>query len=349
MAVEAGGDTAGPDGPKAIVLNSGLEVTAMGLGTAPLGNQFRFVPDADARAVTDGAWDAGLRYFDTALFYGNGLSELRLGEALRWRPRDEYVLSTKVGRLLKPQSRSRIESRFWIDPAPFEVIHDYSYDGVMRSLEDSLQRMALERIDIAFIHDIDNFSHPPEVQKAHFRTAMDGAYKALDKLRSEGLVKSIGVGCNEWQVCGQALRERDFDCFLLAGRYTLLEQEALDSFLPLCEARNVAIALGGGYNSGILATGAVDGAHYNYSLAPEPILARVRAIEGVCKDFGVTLRSAALQFVLAHPCVPTIIPGTRSLAHLEDNLKQISAPIPVDFRSTLKREGLLRDDAPTPA
>jgi D-threo-aldose 1-dehydrogenase len=171
----------------------------MGLGTAPIGNQFRFVPDADARAVIDGAWEAGLRYFDTAPFYGNGISELRLGEALRWRPRDEYVLSTKVGRLLKPKPRKEIESRFWIDPAPFEVIHDYSYDGAMRSFEDSLQRMALERIEIAFIHDIDNFSHPPDVQKAHFRTAMNGAYKALDKLRSEGLVKAIGVGCNEWQ------------------------------------------------------------------------------------------------------------------------------------------------------
>ena len=207
---------------------SGLEVTAMGLGTAPIGNQFRFVPDSDARAVIDGAWDAGLRYFDTAPFYGNGLSELRLGEALRWRPRDAYVLSTKVGRLLKPKPRKEIESRFWIDPAPFEVIHDYSYDGAMRSFEDSLQRMALERIDVAFIHDIDNFSHPPDVQKTHFRTAMNGAYKALDKLRSEGLVKAIGVGCNEWQVCDQALRERDFDCFLLAGRYTLLEQDALE-------------------------------------------------------------------------------------------------------------------------
>jgi D-threo-aldose 1-dehydrogenase len=321
----------------------------MGLGTAPIGNQFRFVPDADARAVIDGAWDAGLRYFDTAPFYGNGLSELRLGEALRWRPRDEYVLSTKVGRLLKPKPRKEIESRFWIDPAPFEVIHDYSYDGAMRSFEDSLQRMALERIDIAFIHDIDNFSHPPDVQKAHFQTAMNGAYKALDKLRSEGLVKAIGVGCNEWQVCDQALRERDFDCFLLAGRYTLLEQDALDSFLPLCEQRNVAIALGGGYNSGILATGAVKDAHYNYSPAPEPILARVRSIEAVCKEFGVALKAAALQFVLAHPCVPTIIPGTRSLAHLQDNLKQISAPISAEFWGELKRKGLLREDAPTPA
>jgi D-threo-aldose 1-dehydrogenase len=327
---------------------SGLEVTAMGLGTAPIGNQFRFVPDADARAVIDGAWDAGLRYVDTAPFYGNGLAELRVGDALRWRPRDEYVLSTKVGRLLKPVRRSQIESMFWVDPAAFEVIHDYSYDGVMRSIEDSLQRLALERIDIAFIHDIDNFSHPPQVQKAHFRTAMNSGYKALDKLRSEGTVKAIGVGCNEWQVCDQALRERDFDCFLLAGRYTLLEQDALDSFLPLCEERNVVIALGGGYNSGILATGAVEGAHYNYTVAPEPILVRVRAIEELCKEFGVALKSAALQFVLAHPCVPTVIPGTRSLGHLEDNLKQISAPIPVDFWSELKRKRLLREDAPTP-
>ena len=156
----------------------------------------------------------------------------------------------------------------------------------MRSFEDSLQRMALERFDVLFIHDIDIFSHPPDLQKAHFRTAMDGGFKALEKLRSEGLVNAIGVGCNEWQICDEALRERDFDCFLLAGRYTLLEQDALDSFLPLCEARNVAIVLGGGYNSGILATGAVEGAHYNYSPAPEPILERVREIEGVCNGIS---------------------------------------------------------------
>jgi D-threo-aldose 1-dehydrogenase len=325
-----------------------FEVTAMGLGTAPIGNQFRFVPEADARAVIDGAWDAGLRYFDTAPFYGHGLSEYRLGEALRWRPRDEYILSTKVGRLLAPRLRSQVKSAFWVDPGPFEVVHDYGYDAAMRSIEDSLQRMGLERIDIAFIHDIDNFSHPPDVQRAHFRTAMDGAYKALDKLRSEGHIKAIGVGCNEWQVCEQALHERDFDCFLLAGRYTLLEQDALDTFLPLCEKRNVAIALGGGYNSGILATGAVKDAHYNYALASEPILARVREIEAVCKSFNVALKAAALQFVLAHPCIPTVIPGTRSVAHLKDNLAQISSPIPSAFWSELKRKSLLREDAPTP-
>jgi D-threo-aldose 1-dehydrogenase len=328
---------------------SSLEVTAMGLGTAPIGNQFRFVAEADARAVIDGAWEAGLRYYDTAPFYGHGLSEMRLGEGLRWRPRDEYVLSTKVGRLLAPRPRSQVKSAFWVDPGPFEVIHDYSYDGAMRSFEDSLQRMALERIDIAFIHDIDNFSHAPDAQRAHFRTAMDGAYKALDKLRSEGLVKAIGVGCNEWQVCEQALRERDFDCFLLAGRYTLLEQDALDTFLPLCEQRHVAIVLGGGYNSGILATGAVEGAHYNYSVAPEPILARVRSIEAVCREFDTPLKAAALQFVLAHPCIPTVVPGTRNRKNLEDNLAQIARPIPAAFWSELKRRGLLREDAPSPA
>jgi D-threo-aldose 1-dehydrogenase len=328
---------------------SSIDVTAMGLGTAPIGNQFRFVPEADARAVIDGAWDAGLRYFDSAPFYGHGLSEHRLGEGLRWRPRDEYILSTKVGRLLAPRARSQVKSSFWVDPGPFEVIHDYSYDATMRSFEDSLQRLALERIDVAFIHDIDNFSHSPDVQRAHFRTAMDGAYKALEKLRSEGALKAIGVGVNEWQVCEQALRERDFDCFLLAGRYTLLEQDALDTFLPLCEQRNVAIVVGGGYNSGILATGAVEGAHYNYSLAPEPILGRVRNIEAVCREFDVALKAAALQFVLAHPCIPTIIPGTRSVGHLEDNLEQISRPIPPGFWSELKRRDLLREDSPTPA
>lgn len=326
-----------------------FSVTAMGLGTAPIGNQFRFVTEEESQAVIKGAWDAGLRYFDTAPFYGHGLSEYRLGTSLRWVPRNEYVLSTKVGRLLVPSDRANVQSVFWVDPSAFNVVHDYGYDATKRSLEDSLQRMGLERIDIAFIHDIDNFSHPPELQRAHFRTAMDGGYKALDQLRSAGVVKAIGVGCNEWQVCEQALRERDFDCFLLAGRYTLLEQDALDTFLPLCEERNVAIVLGGGYNSGILATGAVPGAHYNYSVAPEPILNHVRAIEEVCREFNVPLQAAALQFVLAHPCIPTIIPGTRSVEHLRNNLAQIAYPISAEFWAELKARRLIRESAPVPA
>lgn len=328
---------------------TGLEVTTMGFGTAPIGNQFRAVPEADVRDVIKGAWDAGLRYFDTAPMYGHGLSERRLGEGLRAFPRDEYVLSTKVGRLLAPVPKGEMKSFFWVDMPPFEVVHDYSYDGCMRSFEDSLQRLGVSRIDILFIHDIDVFSHGPELQKQHFRTAMDSGYKALEKLRSEKVVSAIGVGCNEWQVCEAALRERDFDCFLLAGRYTLLEQDALDTFLPLCEQRDVAIVLGGGFNSGILATGAVKGAHYNYSEAAEPILQRVGKIEAVCREFNVPLAAAALQFVLAHPSIPTNIPGTRTRKHLDQNVALISHPIPAEFWTALKKQGLIRENAPTPA
>lgn len=325
-----------------------LEVTRMGFGTAPLGNQFRAVTEDDARAVIKGAWDAGLRYFDTAPMYGLGLAEHRLGESLRSFPRDEYVLSTKVGRLLKPVPEGNVTSAFWVDPPPFEIVHDYSYDAVMRSFEDSLQRLGVSRVDILFIHDIDVWTHGPDLQAQYFRTAMDSGFKALEKLRSEGVVSAIGVGCNEWQVCEAALRERDFDCFLLAGRYTLLEQDALDTFLPLCEERDVAIVLGGGFNSGILATGPIKGAHYNYAEAEEPILERVRQIEAVCKKFDVSMKAAALQFVLAHPCIPTNIPGTRTKTHLDQNLGLIEAPIPVEFWAALKKEGLIRENAPTP-
>jgi D-threo-aldose 1-dehydrogenase len=328
---------------------SGLDVTAMGFGSAPLGNQFRAVPEEDVRDVIRHAWDAGLRYFDTAPMYGHGLSEHRLGESLRAFPRDEYVLSTKVGRLLKPVPQGGLTSFFWVDMPPFEVVHDYSYDAIMRSFEDSMQRMGVSRFDILFIHDIDTWTHGAELQQQYFRTSMDSGYKALEKLRSEGLVKAIGVGCNEWQVCEAALRERDFDCFLLAGRYTLLEQDALDTFLPLCEDRNVSIVLGGGFNSGILATGAVPGAHYNYVEAGPEILDRVSRIEAVCKRFGVPLPAAALQFVLAHPAIATNIPGTRTKKHLDQNVALIEEPIPADFWAALKETGLIRQDAPTPA
>jgi len=325
-----------------------LEVTAMGFGTAPIGNQFRVVPEDDSRAVIKGAWDAGLRYFDTAPMYGHGLAEHRLGEGLRAYPRNDYVLSTKVGRMLRPVPAGGLTSPFWLEMPPFEIIHDYSYDAVMRSVEDSMQRMGQSRFDILFIHDIDVWTHGPELQKQHFRTAMDSGYKALDKLRSEGVVSAIGVGCNEWQVCEAALRERDFDCFLLAGRYTLLEQDALDTFLPLCEERGVAIVLGGGFNSGVLATGPVKGAHYNYAEAPETILEQVRKIEAACKEYNVPMKAAALQFVLAHPAIPTNIPGTRTKTHLDENLALIRHPIPAEFWAALKKKGLVRESAPVP-
>ena len=326
---------------------TGLEVTSFGFGTAPVGNIFREIDDATSDAMFQRSWDAGVRYYDTAPMYGHGLSELRTGQSLRWKNRGDFVLSSKVGRLLRPSRRAEIDFAPWANAAPFTMEFDYSYDGTMRSFEDSLQRLALESIDILFIHDIDVYTRGKD-QPEVFASAMDGCWRALEKLRAEGLVKAIGVGVNEWEVCHEALIRRDFDCFLLAGRYTLLEQESLDAFLPLCEQRGAAVVVGGGFNSGILATGAVPGAKYNYAPAPADILEKVRRIETVCAAHDVPLPAAALQFVVAHPAIPSFIAGTRTVAQLEQNLAWFSHPIPAEFWADLKAQGLLREDAPVP-
>jgi D-threo-aldose 1-dehydrogenase len=326
---------------------TGLEVTAFSFGTAPVGNFLRPISESESDAMFQASWEAGVRYYDTAPLYGHGLSELRTGQSLRWKNRDDFVLSSKVGRILKPTRRADINFAPWADAAPFALEFDYSYDGTMRAFEDSLQRLALERMDICFIHDIDVFSRGPE-QPAVFAQAMDGCWRALEKLRSGGIVRAIGVGVNEWQVCHEALKLRDFDCFLLAGRYTLLEQDALDEFLPLCEKRGAAVVVGGGFNSGILATGAKPGAKYNYSPAPADIMDKVTKIEAVCSAHGVPLPAAALQFVVAHPAIPSFIAGTRTVEQLRQNLHWFDLPIPPAFWSDLKNKGLLREDAPTP-
>ncbi|RWL84463.1 MAG: aldo/keto reductase [Mesorhizobium sp.] len=333
---------------KRVFGRSGLNVTAFAFGTAPIGNFLQPIDEQTADAMIQTAWDAGIRFYDTAPMYGHGLSELRAGHSLRWKKRDEFVLASKVGRLLKPAKRSEIDFAPWSNAAPNTMNFDYSYDGTMRSFEDSLQRLALEHIDMLFIHDIDRFTRGDE-QPEVFRQAMDGCWRALEQLRSEGVVKAIGVGVNEWQVCHEALKQRDFDCFLLAGRYTLLEQEALDEFLPLCVERGAAVLVGGGFNSGILATGAVPGAKYNYSQAPKPVMERVARIEEVCRAHGVPLPAAALQFVVAHPAIPSFCAGTRTVQQLEQNLAWFSYPIPVEFWQDLKKNGLLREDAPVPA
>ena len=325
-----------------------LEVTAFGFGTAPVGNIFREIDEATSDAMFQTAWDAGIRYYDTAPMYGHGLSELRTGHSLRWKNRDDFVLSSKVGRVLKPARKQDIDYAPWTNAGRFTSHFDYSYDGTMRSFEDSLQRLALERMDICFIHDIDRFTRGDD-QPEVFREAMDGCWRALKKLRDEGVVKAIGVGVNEWEVCHEALKQRDFDCFLLAGRYTLLEQDSLDAFLPLCEERGAAVVVGGGFNSGILATGAVEGAKYNYSLAPADIMDKVAKIEAVCADHKVPLPAAALQFVVAHPAIPSFIAGTRTVDQLNRNLAWFEQPIPADFWAELKHKGLLREDAPVPA
>ena len=328
---------------------SGLTVTDMGLGGSPLGNRSRAMSEEEADAIVQSAWAAGIRYFDTAPLYGHGLAEARLGFSLRWKPRDEYVVSSKVGRVLRPASRNSIDYGPWAGGLPFACDFDYSYDGAMRSFEDSLQRLGLERIDVAFIHDVDVFTHGVDGQKLAFDQAMAGSYRALLRLREEGVVKAIGVGVNEWEPCLAALERGDFDCFLVAGRYTLLEQSALDRFLPMCVERDAAVVIGGGLNSGILATGAIPDARHNYGSASPVILDKVRRMEVICQRHGVSLPAVALQFVLAHSAVAAHIPGIRSVAQLQQNVAWVGQYVPAELWSDLKSERLLRPNAPTPA
>ncbi len=326
---------------------SGLEVTEYGFGGAPLGNLFRPVPERAVHDLLEATWTAGFRFFDTAPFYGFGLSERRLGDFLRARPRGEFVLSTKVGRLLRPNPGDHPDRKAYVEALPFEPVHDYSHDGVMRSFEDSLQRLGLDRVDVLLMHDIGRFTHGDR-HEAMFRTAMSGGAKALERLRASGAVGAIGLGVNEWEVCEAAMDHLDWDCFLLAGRYTLLEQEALESFLPRCEREGASIIVGGAFNSGILATGSKPGARYNYAPAPQEVLDRVARIEAACARHGVRLPAAALAFPLAHPAVACLIPGMADPRELEANLDLLAEPVPPALFADLKREGLMRADAPTP-
>jgi D-threo-aldose 1-dehydrogenase len=329
--------------------NGGITFTELGFGTAPLGNLYRAVPDEDANATLEAAWATGSRYYDTAPLYGLGLAETRLNAFLRGRKRDDYVLSSKVGRLMRvapPEQRTGI-GKFFDTPSRREV-YDYSYDGVMRSFEASLERLGVDRIDILFVHDVDIFTHgSKEASDRRIEEFMSSGYYGLLSLRDQGVIKAFGGGINEWQVA-QTLAERgDFDLFLLAGRYTLLEQDALATFLPLCEQRGIGIVLGGPYNSGVLATGPKPGAFYNYSEAPKEILDRVARIEAVCQRHGVRLIEAALQFPLQHPSVVSVIPGGQRPAEVESNRALLDVKIPAALWADLKQEGLLRADAPT--
>ncbi len=329
--------------------NSGVEVPVFGFGGAPLGNMYKAFTDEQAEATVRAAYDAGMRFFDTAPLYGHGLSEHRVGRALRWLERDSFVLSTKIGRILKPKSPDEIDGGIFQKVLPFEGVYDYSYDGVMRSVEHSLQRLGMHRIDVLLIHDVDVWTHgSEEARLAHFKTCMDSGYKAMVELKEAGVVRALGAGMNENKACEDFARAGDFDTFLLAGRYTLLEQEALDSFLPVCAEKNIHLMIGGPYNTGILATGAVEGAYYNYQPAPPEIMSRVREIEAVCARHKVRLATAALQFPLGHPNVGAIIPGARSTDEIHQNKELFEAEIPADFWAELKAEGLLRQDAPTP-
>lgn len=327
----------------------GLNFTELGFGAAPLGNLYRAISDEDAEAILEAAWAGGVRYFDTAPLYGLGLSETRLNRFLRGKNRDDYVLSTKVGRLLRavaPENRDGIGK--WFDVPARREIYDYSYDGVMRSLEFSLERLGVERVDILFAHDLDVFNHGSwEVLEDKLSELMAGGYRALMELRDQGVISAFGAGVNEWESCLWMAERGDFDIFLLAGRYTLLEQEALNSFLPLCEERGIGVVIGGPYNSGILATGAKRGAYYNYDPAPNDILDRVNRIEAICKRHDVRMPDAAFQFPLLHPSVVSVIPGGQGMNEMESNLSAASEIIPEALWDDLKRDGLMHPDAPT--
>ncbi len=325
-----------------------LDFTPLGFGSAPLGNLYRAITNAQARETLEQAWQQGVRYFDTAPLYGYGLAETRVGASLRELPRDDYLLSTKVGRILRVTDADKRDGigKFFDVPSR-EIIYDYSYDGVMRSFEASFERLGLDRVDISLCHDIDRFTHgSAEASAQRTREFLDGGVRALSDLRSQGLVSAIGIGVNEWEVSEVVARNADVDLFLLAGRYTLLEQEALDSFMPLIESKKMGVIIGGPFNSGILATGPKPGAFFNYDPAPQHILDRVASIERVCQAHNVSLRDAALQFPLMHPSVVSVIPGGVTPDEVRGNADSMRTAIPAQLWADLKTEGLLRADAP---
>ena len=323
----------------------------LGFGGAPLGNLFARIADSDAAALVRHAFDRGVRYFDTAPHYGNGLSEHRLGAALREVPRDDYVLSTKVGRLLTPDPHAPRDQNGYVDVLPFIQHWDYSREGTLRSVAESLQRLGVARIDYVFIHDVARDAHG-DAQPQRFREAMEGAVPALARLKADGAIAGFGLGVNDWQVCVDALAQADFDVLLLAGRYTLLDQSALPELLPLCVARNTRIVLGGPFNSGILATGThpPEGrtVYFNYAPAPPEIIARAAAIEALCVAHDVPLKAAALQFPRAHPAVTCVLAGARSVAELDENLTLSTHSIPDAFWRDLRAQRLVGENAPLP-
>ena len=328
---------------RALVGRTDLSVPRVGIGTAPLGNMFRAHTDADADAVLASAVARGLRYFDTAPLYGHGLAEQRVGRAVAGLPRDEVIVSTKVGRLLRADA-PRDESQFfqgepfYKDTPPVGPVWDFSHDGIMRSVEESYQRTGLDRFDLLLLHDPDD----------HLAEASTTGYRALAELRSGGTVRAIGAGMNHSPALTRLVEACDLDILLVAGRYTLFDQEAMDELLPLCEERTVSIVVGGVFNSGILIDPSL-GARYNYVPASSAELDRAQRIKAVCARYDVPLPAAALQFPFAHPRVCTVLIGLRSIDQLQQDLDWLDVPIPADLWADLKSEGLLRADAPTPA
>ena len=308
--------------------NTQLQVTRLGMGTAPIGNLYSPLDDAEAIETVQRSFENGIRFFDTAPLYGTGEAERRLGEALRGIPRDEVVIETKVGRIVRPDR---------------SIYFDYSRDGVMKSLEDSLERLGMDRVDILLVHDPDY-----ENAEVHYQQAMDEAFPALVDLRAQGVIGAVGAGMNQWEMEWEFAKNIDVNCFLLAGRYTLLEQTSLD-FLDWCTENDVSIFLGGVYNSGILATGPISGATYDYMDAPEEILAKARRLQEITTGHGVPLHVAALHFAGAHPAIASLVIGSATAAEADDNRAIWDVETPAAMWQELHQNGLIADRAPLPA
>ncbi len=333
--------------------NAKLGELKLGLGGAPLGNLFTAVSDADAQNIIQQAINDGCTMFDTAPHYGHGLSEQRFGQALRQLPRDSFTLSSKVGRILTPSASAARDQLNFVDILPYNQHWDYSAAGVRRSVEDSLQRMGMSHLDVAFIHDCCSICHSDNYPQV-LRQVIDEAIPELQKMKREGLIHAIGLGVNDVQVCLDVLKEAELDCILLAGRYTLVDHSGFAELLPICEQRGMRIAIGGVFNSGILATGVRAAEQkgekllFNYDSAPAAWVERVREIEVVCDEFNVPLRAAALQFPLAHPVVDTVLLGANQLTHWADAVAMLQYPIPAAFWAQLKAQGLIPTSAPVP-
>lgn len=322
----------------------------LSFGAASIGNLYHAIPDDDARQILQSAAAHGLSYIDTAPHYGHGLSERRVGDFVR--AHDQILVSTKVGRLLKANAqlpKNMVREGFASD-LPFERIFDYSYDGILRSFEDSQQRLGLASIDILYIHDIGERTHGARNGEYITQLTQSGGLRALEELRDNGTIKAFGVGANEWQVCQQLMDHSHLDLVLLAGRYSLLEQSPLQEFFPLCAARGTSVVVGGVYNSGILATGTAHNGpiYYDYAPAPPPIIDHVRRLEAICAAYDVPLPAAALAFALAHPVVASVLVGLSSIAQVEQSISLYQQPIPDEMWDAMKQAGLLPAHAPTP-
>ena len=317
-----------------------VSLTRLGFGAAPIGNLYREVSDGEAHAAVDAAWDSGVRYFDTAPHYGLGLSERRLGAALAGRPRSEYVVSTKVGRVLEPSDGGGDDlANGFAVPARSRRVWDFSADGVRRSLESSLERLGTDHVEVVYLHDPDE----------HWEEASRQGIPALVELREQGVVGAIGVGMNQWEMPARFVRETDVDVVMLAGRYTLLEQAALPEFLPLCLDRGVSVVAAGVFNSGLLSRPVVpDDAKYDYADAPAEVVDRARRIAAVCGEHGVTLPQVAIQFALGHPAVVSVVIGSRTEEQMRSNASDFADPVPAELWSSLRDRGLLGAEVPVP-